>query len=206
MFITLGVEDALSQAVATRLVEQYAEEARILEIVGLAGNDDLRKRLPSLNAVSSFVGPALVLTDLDRPEICPAELVMEWTRNMNRHPNLLIRVAVLEVEAWLIADRVNLARWLSVALNVIPRAPESIDGPKRFLVQMARRSRSRTLREGIVRDRGNGLFQPGPDYNAQLIEFVNDHWNPETARLAAPNLDRAIRRISNLPSETETIP
>ena len=166
----------------------------------------MRERLPSLNQIARFQGPALVLTDLDRPESCPAELVRDWTRNMTRHSNLLIRVAVLEIEAWLIADRANLARWLGIAESVMPKTPEELDDPKRALVQLARRSRNRTLREGIVRDRGNGLFTPGPNYNPELSEFVNNHWNPETARLAAPSLSRAIRRIADLPKETEPSP
>ena len=124
MFITLGVEDALSEAVAARLVELYAEEARVSRTIGLIGNQDLRRRLPSLNAIAFFEGPALALTDLDRPDACPAELVKDWTQNIRRNPNLLVRVAVLEIEAWLIADRANFARWLGISESVTPRAPE----------------------------------------------------------------------------------
>lgn len=203
MFITLGVEDALSEAVAARLVEQYAGEARIARTIGLRGNQDLRRRLPSLNAIAFFEGPALVLTDLDRPETCPAELVSDWTRTITTAPNLLVRVAVLEIEAWLIADRANLARWLGIAESVVPRAPEEVDDPKGVLVQLARRSRNRTLRDRLVQDRGNGLFLPGPNYNIEMRDFVNNHWNPEAARLTAPSLSRAIRRVSNLPNQTE---
>ena len=206
MFITLGVEDALSQAVAARLVEQYAEGAQILRTVGLMGKDDLRKRLPSLNAIASYEGPALALTDLDSPERCPAELVASWTQNIRRSPNLVVRVAVLEVEAWIIADRVNFARWLGISESVMPRAPEEVDDPKRALVQLARRSRNRTLRDGLVRDLGNGLLRPGPDYNPELRDFVNRRWDPEAARLAAPSLSRAIRRVSDLTAISESLP
>ena len=206
MFITLGVEDALSEAVAARLVEQYAGEARIARTIGLRGNQDLRRRLPSLNAIAFFEGPALVLTDLDRPGSCPAELVSDWTRAITPAPNLLVRVAVLEIEAWLIADRANLARWLGIAESVMPRAPEEVDDPKGVLVQLARRIRNRTLRDRLVQDRGNGLFLPGPNYNIEMRDFVTNHWNPEAARQAAPSLSRAIRRVANLPNQTETAP
>ena len=206
MFIALGVEDALSQAVAARLVEQYAEGAQILRTVGLMGKDDLRKRLPSLNTIASYEGPALALTDLDSPERCPAELVASWTQNIRRSPNLVVRVAVLEVEAWIIADRVNFARWLGISESVMPRAPEEVDDPKRALVQLARRSRNRTLRDGLVRDLGNGLLRPGPDYNPELRDFVNRRWDPEAARLAAPSLSRAIRRVSDLTAISESLP
>lgn len=206
MFITLGVDDPLSEAVAVKIVEQYAEGARIARILGLMGNADLRKRLPSLNAISSYKGPALVLTDLDSPQRCPAELVESWTQGIRRAPTLVLRVAVLEVEAWIIADRVNFARWLGISENVVPRAPEEVDDPKRTLVQLARRSRNRTLRDGLVRDLGNGLLRPGPDYNPELRDFVNQRWNPEAARLAAPSLSRAIRRVSDLTTSHESRP
>ena len=206
MLITLGVEDVLSEAVAKRLVKQYAEEAQFGTTIGLRGNDDLRKRLRSLNNIASFVGPALVLTDLDSPQRCPAELVESWTQNIRRSPNLLVRVAVLEVEAWIIADRVNFARWLGISESVMPRAPEEVDDPKNARVQLARRSRNRNRRDGLVRDLGDGLFRPGPGYNLELIEFVNRHWNTEAARIAAPSLNRAIRRIANLPTSPESLP
>ena len=204
MFITLGVEDPLSEAVAVKIVEQYAEGARIARILGLMGNDDLRKRLPSLNAISSYEGPAFVLTDLDSHQRCPAELVSSWTQGIRRSPNLVVRVAVLEIEAWIIADRVNFARWLGIAESVVPRAPEEVDDPKRALVQLASRSRNRTLRDGLVRDLGNGLLRPGPDYNPELRDFVNRCWDPEAARLAAPSLSRAIRRVSDLTTSHES--
>ena len=206
MLITLGVEDALSEAVAVRLIKQYAKGARKSQTVGLKGNDDLRKRLPSLNAIASYVGPALVLTDLDSPQRCPAELVASWTQGIRRSPNLVLRVAVLEVEAWIIADRGNFARWLGISESVIPRAPEQVDDPKRALVQLARRSRNRNLRDGLVSDRGNGLFLPGPGYNPELRDFVNRRWDPEAARLAAPSLSRAIRRVSDLTAISESLP
>ena len=204
MFIALGVGDPLSEAVAARLVELYAEGARITRTVGLMGKDDLRKRLPSLNAISSYEGPAFVLTDLDSHQRCPAELVSSWTQGIRRAPTLVLRVAVLEVEAWIIADRVNFARWLGISENVVPRAPEEVDDPKRALVQLARRSRNRTLRDGLVRDLGNGLLRPGPDYNPELRDFVNRRWDPEAARLSAPSLSRAIRRVSDLTTSHES--
>ena len=206
MFIALGVEDPLSEAVAARLVELYAEGARITRTVGLMGKDDLRKRLPSLNAISFYEGPALVLTDLDSRQRCPAELVESWTQGIRRAPNLVVRVAVLEVEAWIIADRVNFARWLGISESVMPRAPEQVDDPKRALVQLASRSRNRNLRDGLVRDLGNGLLRPGPDYNPELRDFVNRRWDPEAARLAAPSLSRAIRRVSDLTTSRESLP
>ncbi|MDF2210039.1 hypothetical protein L1F28_15070 [Arthrospira platensis NCB002] len=41
----------------------------------------------------------LVLTDLDKSE-CPLAIINEWLKSQPKHPNLLFRVAVKEVESW----------------------------------------------------------------------------------------------------------
>jgi hypothetical protein len=44
-----------------------------------------------------------MLVDLDTPEYCPPALVHQWFGT--KQPNLSFRVAVMEVEAWPLADR-----------------------------------------------------------------------------------------------------
>lgn len=111
---------------------------------------------------------------------------------------LMIRVAVLEIEAWLLADRVGVAQWRSVAASRVPDNPEGISDPKRTLIELASRSRNRHLREAIVPRRGTGTHQVGPGYNQSVGEFASQFWNPETARSHAPSLNRAIIRIAEL--------
>lgn len=198
MFFTLGVEDVLSESVASRLVNEYTRAAEIVNTIGLRGNDYLRNRLRDLNQIAAYVGPVLVLTDLDRSGGCPAELVEDWTQSITPSPELLLRVAVLEIEAWVMADRRSLAYWLRIAQNRIPNRPEEVDDPKQTLIELARRSQNLDLRDGLVRSYRNGLYQPGPDYNALLSSFVENYWEPEAARSIAPSLDRAIARISSV--------
>ena len=201
MLVTLGIEDALSASVASRLVNEYTHGGEIVNSIGLRGNGYLRNRLRDLNQIAAYVGPVLVLTDLDRPGSCPAELVEEWTQNISPDPNLLIRVAVLEIEAWVLADRRSFAEWLRIARNRVPHRPEEVDDPKQTLVNLARRSRKRDLRDGLVRRHRDGLYRPGPDYNALLSDFVEHAWDPEAARLNSRSLDRAIRRIADMETE-----
>ena len=113
-------------------------------------------------------------------------------------PNLLVRVAVLEIESWILADREEIARWLGISSGIISRAPESLEDPKRTLVQLASRSQNRALREAIAPVRVLGTNRTGPNYNETVGEFVTQHWDPETARRNAPSLDRAITRIGEL--------
>ena len=172
-----------------------------MQVYNCGGNVELRRRLPGLNQIAMYTGDVLVLTDLDRPQGCPAELVSDWTQNITRRaPNLLIRVAVLEIEAWVMADRAEFAAWLGIAQSIVPRNPEAEDDPKRTLIELARRSPKRDLRERLFHSLRNGLYRPTNEYNVLLTDFVEFQWQPESARRTAPSLDRAIRRISNIAS------
>jgi hypothetical protein len=77
---------------------------------------------------------------------------------------------------------------------VIPLQPDQIADPKQSLVNLARRSRRRTLRESIVPRKGSTAVQ-GPDYNGCLGDFVRNHWNSNAALERSPSLDRAWRRL-----------
>ena len=104
----------------------------------------------------------------------------------------------MEIEAWALADRQSLAEWLGISISVVSRSPDDVHDPKRELIELARRSRKRELREALVRSLPDGLFRPGPGYNDYLGNFVAQLWKPETARLNSPSLDRAIRRITEI--------
>ena len=198
MHITLVVEDDLSEVVAKRLIGEYLSMAEIYEVFVAGGS--IKKYIPGLNQRARFLGPVLALADLDRPLSCPAVLVQELTSELLKDPNLLIRIAVLEIESWILADREAIAGWLGVATNVVSRNPESLDDPKRTLVQIAGRSRNRRLREAIAPIRVLGTNRTGPNYNETLARFVTQNWKPEAARRNAPSLDRAIVRIAELAS------
>ena len=103
MFVTLAVEDGLSASVARRLVNEYVHDAIIIATLGFQGNQYLRARMRDFNQIAAYTGPVIVLTDLDRPGDCPVELVAEWIGNISPAPNLLLRVAVIEIEAWIMA-------------------------------------------------------------------------------------------------------
>ena len=198
MFVTLGVEDALSETVASRLISEYVSGAEVVSTMGLTGYDYLKRNIRNCNQIARYKGPVLVLTDLDRPESCPVELIREWIGDLRIASNLLIRVAVLEVESWIMADRRAFTEWLGIAQSRASRWPEELPDPKRFLIELALRSRKHDLRAGLVRSYPDGLHDRGPGYNALLSEFVTELWNPEIARSNAPSLDRAIRRIAEM--------
>ena len=73
------------------------------------------------------------------------------------------RVAVRAIEAWLLADAERLAKYLGIPRTLVPRFPDQGDHPKRTLVNLARRSRKRAIREGMTPRQGSGV-QVGPEY------------------------------------------
>ena len=198
MLVSLAVEDILSEAVARRLVHNYVPGAEITNVIGLNGIDSVKLQMSKLNQIAQHRGPVLVLADLDRPLSCPVNLVREMSRRLVVSPKLLIRVVVLEIESWILADRVGIGRWLGVAENAVSRTPERLDDPKRSLVQLAHRSRNRRLREAIAPPHVLGTSRTGPGYNETVGAFVTEHWDPDAARSYAPSLNRAITRIAQL--------
>lgn len=198
MLITVVVEDELSEAVAGRLIGDYIPQGIILEAAGLNGIGSVKAKIPGMNQRAYYVGPVFVIADLDNPEKCPLSLVQELIFGLEVAPAMLLRIAVPEIESWILADCEGIAQWLEIAASVVPRYPESVQDPKRTLVQLAARSHNRALREAIAPFRVLGTNRTGPNYNEAVGEFVAQRWNPEAARRSAPSLDRAITRIAGL--------
>ena len=198
MRVTLAIEDPLSDAVAKRLIHDYCPGVEVTETLGNQGIGYIRRRMRDLNEIALNQNPVLVLADLDRQGDCAPNRVTQLKGRLAIAPHLLIRIAVLEIESWILADREGIAKWLGIANSVVPSAPESLEDPKRILVQLALRSRSRRLREGLSPSEVRGTHRAGPNYNEMTGDFVSRQWNPEAARRNAPSLDRAINRISEL--------
>src|ERR1035441_9429449 len=72
---------------------------------------------------------------------CVPEVLPRWLPAPSRLMRL--RVAVRELESWLLADSERIAKFLGVAVAEIPADPDSVPDPKRLMVQLARSSRRR---------------------------------------------------------------
>ena len=95
-----AVEGDLDEVVLRRLMAEAG--LPVGSIYGKTGKDHLRKRIQDYNNAARF-GPWIVLVDLDRDADCAVSLYRNWL--LEPSPNLLFRVAVRAVEAWLLADR-----------------------------------------------------------------------------------------------------
>ena len=189
--VILAVEDRLSDAVATKILETF--DVKIVKRIGFQGKSDLERKTPELNRAANGI-TVFMLTDLDSPRECPPGLIRSWIRG-SLNPKFFFRVAVMEVESWVMADRMGFADFLSIPLHRIPSPTDDILNPKEFLLSLARRSRKKTVREALVPAQGT-TFSVGNEYNTLLSEFVQEHWDLKRAVTASPSLKRTLDRIS----------
>jgi hypothetical protein len=186
--VSVGIEGPVDEAAIGRLFS----DAGGLDCMfyGRQGREWLRQRVSGYNSAARHA-PWMILVDLDADECAPA-LKAAWLPNPA--PQMCFRVAVREVETWFLADRANIAAFLHVSEALVPPNPESVSNPKETMVNLARRSRSREIRAGMVPGPKSGR-PTGPAYSANLIEFVYHAWSPRTAARRSDSLARAIRRI-----------
>lgn len=190
-YINLGYEDELSERVLKTLLSRSGRAYVVGTCYTGGGFGYLKSRISGFNNAAKGT-PFLILTDLDTADCAPS-LMREWLPTP-KHPHLLLRVAVREVEAWLIADREQMARFLGVQVDLIPQTFDAMADPKAELIRLARLSPKREVRADIV-PRPNSTSQQGPDYNARMAEFVERYWRPDVAALHSLSLRRTVQAI-----------
>lgn len=192
--INLVVEDELSEQMLRTLLERCGNAFEVGAVYGNGGYGYLKSKLSGFNQAAKGM-PYLMLTDLDsRP--CATQLIEDWfcckaeDYSKRRNHNLLFFIAVREVEAWLLADRESFAAFLKIKVDHVPLQPDQIADPKRLVVDLARKSKNRRIREDIV-PRTGSVMVTGPDYNGRLREFAVQNWRMNAAESNSPSLRRA---------------
>ena len=190
IYITLAVEDSLSEAVAKKILDQSDKNYQVTKCLCRGGYGYLKSRINAFNQAAKAI-PFFVLTDQDKG--CPPEKIEEWLQH-KANSNLIFRIAVMEVESWVMAHRKAFAKFISVPVTRIPNNTDEIDNPKQYLLSLVRKSRSRRLRDDIV-PRPGSTAKIGPDYNARLSEFIRYKWDACEAKKNSESLNRAFQRI-----------
>ncbi|MEW6354387.1 MAG: hypothetical protein AB1469_08895 [Pseudomonadota bacterium] len=193
-------------AVINTLVEGLLDAAIAARLIGVAGHDCgtsygkkgsgyIKNKIRSFNS-SAQAGYYLALVDfMDTHENCPANVVSKWLPN--KHPKMLFRVVVREIESWLLADRNGLASYLGINAKNIPGNPERILDPKIMIVNLARNSRNRFVRTNLVPNEGS-TAQVGKLYLSEMQRFVNDKWDISAARNNARSLDKCLKVLEEV--------
>lgn len=184
--INIVVEDHLSEIVVRKLLDWSGRSYTIGITLNRGGKGYIKKNIKGFNNASQGT-PFFVLTDLDMFDCAPA-LITQWLP-VKQNPNLIFRIAVKEVEAWLLGDRVGLAKFLKISYDDIPQDVEKIQDPKQFIISLARKSKSSEIRKDIVPS-SKSLRVQGPNYNGRLSEFVINFWDPDQASSLSDSLMR----------------
>jgi hypothetical protein len=190
----IATEDSLSEVVVRRLLNDFRPTVSVAAAVGGRGKSYLQGRVTELNRAAGSV-PVLMLVDLDTGRYCPIEVIARWLPQ-GVAANMLFRFAVMEVESWLLADRIGFANLLSIDPKRIPTNMDAVDNPKEFLVNLAGRSRKRDVREDLVPLPGS-LTKVGRGYTSRLASFVSVSWDPVAACASSGSLRRLVQRLKS---------
>lgn len=193
-FVSAAVEGIVDEATLRRICSHLGVVPTA--VYGKNGKAFLLSRLQGYNHSANF-RKWIVVIDLDRDGNCAPEVLSEWLPAPA--PLISFRVAVREIEAWLLADKERIASFLSVRPHFVTDAPDLLDNPKSELVNIARRSRRSDIRADMVPRAGSGQAV-GPAYSSRLIQFVQqaNGWRPDVAASRSDSLRRSLEAIQAL--------
>ncbi len=141
--------------------------------------------------------PLLVVRDLDHDDECPGAFVAALRLRPTRW--FRFRLAVRELESWILADADGLSRFLRVDAKWLPRQPDAEEDPTLTLLKVAQRAPA-TIRRALLPRSGDASVV-GPLYEAKLIEFGERSWDVARAARRSPSLRRARTALRALASE-----
>lgn len=165
----------------------------IRAVYGQKGIDHFKRQAAGF-AVRGRYSPILLLADFcDIGSTCVVEAVQ--TLVPDPPPLAHVRLAVRELESWILASRSQVAQYFGVSAALVPLIPDAVEDPKRCLVNLARRSPYRRRRAMFVPIQGHSGVV-GKDYLDGLSELLDGHWDLDTARSNSPSLERFIQRFT----------
>ncbi len=193
MVVTAAVEGPSDEAALRQIVQTVG--VQLGEVYGRNGKVQVVRSLGGYNYAARHE-PWVVLIDLDN-EACVVSALNTWLPEPS--DLMCLRVAVRELEAWLLADRERFSQYFSVSLALIPMSPDDLQDPKLALLNLVRRSRRSSIKFDMLPDPKLGQ-SIGPAYTAKIIEFINaeDGWRANIAAQSSPSLQRAIEAIAQL--------
>lgn len=147
-----------------------------------------------LNDYSSFY--CFLLTDLDEDK-CPPALITKWF-TFPQNERLIVRVAVREIESWLLADRKNFSDYFGLSLNKIPHNPDNEFNPKEFILKLiVNYNVKKGIKEQIVRMEGSNYFI-GRGYNDEITNYIFRKWNFKEAVKNSDSLRKLVEKLATL--------
>lgn len=192
--LALGTEDELSEAIGMRLLRDAGYDSQPSTFLRRNGFGYLRSKMDSWCEMAKRK-PVVLLTDLDTIS-CPMTLRQDWMGARKVPGNLVLRIAVREIESWILADHEAL-RTLVGNRGSLPPDPDLLPDPKQYLLRLIAKQAPRSIRDDLVAEKG-AIASQGIGYNARLGEWVRTVWSPERAALRSNSLQRARLRVGEL--------
>lgn len=195
ILLNIVYEDLVHSAIIKKILARYKGKYLIASEISRGGRSYIQKLIEGLNYSANKNNPYLVLADLDH-DVCAPSLIRRWLNGKSISKHLQIRIAVIEAEAWLLADKENISSFLSVKSTLLNGIDcEKLLDPKKTLIELAKKSRRREIREDIGNLSG-GRVQ-GPGYNRQLTTFIHDQWQVDKALVYSDSLQRMLQSLEN---------
>lgn len=191
--IAVIAEDRLTEAVLLKCISEVLPAYQVTRSEVKHGRGNVQRELNAYAMLAQTM-PVVIGVDLDG-DFCAPGLLRGWGR-IPPQPGLILRVAVREVESWVLADQKMVANFIRVAPNEVPKRPDTLDDPKRSLLEIARQHAAIELRQDLVpRNYDASYPRIGPAYNMRMCEFVAKKWRPHVARKKSESLDRAMAAL-----------
>ena len=194
-FIYLVSEDLLSEYIAQTIVKAYTyNHPYPLKIRG--GKSHILKNLLKYNQSAKNL-KFLIIVDLDKTN-CVVDFIKKHFHNVSLNKGLIFRVAIREIESWILADKIGFCNYFKVPKKHLQINPDDLHDPKQFLIETIKKyCKNKRRKEDITVQKGSNAIV-GPAYNSALIEFIKDAWCIESARQNSPSLNRCIVALEKL--------
>ncbi|MBH1364776.1 hypothetical protein I5T79_10825 [Stenotrophomonas maltophilia] len=189
----IASEDGLIEAILRRVLVDLNYDMDAVIAICAGGRSKLQAKIPALIRSASGGLPVIICTDLDSTP-CIVRMKNDWfPQGVPR--NIVFSVATREADAWILADP-GISKYLASS-TAVPSDPESVQDPKSSLIEIAKRSRKRDIKEEMIVAKG-AVARVGPGYNVVLANFVEFEWNIEVASQKCKGLRRLLQRVSTL--------
>ena len=193
------VEDEPSQAILAKIIE-YANSQSSNRFTLHTGDPIITHGFGNLQKKTQSFLPAatkgegirsIFLTDLDQKNSVQ-QIANEWFNIacLALLPEKFIfRIAVHEIESWIIADNNGIANFLNVSPVNFTTSPDDLDDPKQFLFNViGSKCRSKKFKDMLPQKRQS----VGIEYNPQIVQFIKENWDIQAAMTNSPSLKRAV--------------
>jgi hypothetical protein len=158
--------------------------------IDCAGKGNLDRELDGYNAAAQG-SPWLVVRDLDTDAPCAGAFLESVSPSgFVPSPWMCFRLAVHEIESWLMADEKGFSQFFEVDAALVPAKPDEEADPTVTMLNAVRKSRRARIRRAMLPPTG-GSAQVGPLYEDTIIEFGMGPWSLARACKRSPSLKRA---------------